>query len=449
MGDSMAAAPPVSRPVLQDNGYAWCVLAFLTLAYTLAFIDRQLLNLLVDPIKQDLLLSDTRISLLQGLAFMATYIAFGPLFGRWADMGNRRNILVFGVTLWSTFTLLCGMASSFWGLFLARAGVGAAEACLAPAAWSLLSDYFSRERLPRAMSLFLVAPYLGGGLALITGGAVIGTLAGLDGLPAWLAAFTPWQLTFIVVGMPGILLGLSMFVIREPARSKAGGAGVDDRAYTLREVLAFLVARRDFYARFYVGVSLLVIILYALPAWMPAFLMRHHGADAATVGYHYGILVVVMGSVGVLSGPFFGRWLMSRGHGDAQVRAAAIACLGVIPFCAALPLVPSYQWALVMAAGATFFYSLPQAMCASALQMVTPNRMRGVAVSLYVFAISVFGLGLAPTAVALVTDLGFRDTARVGESLAIVCVLCAATGAWLLFTALPRYREALVREEAF
>lgn len=450
---SVALAAGINvRPVIKDSAYAWGVLLFLTLAYTMAFVDRQLLNLLVDSVKSDLLLSDTEISLLQGMAFIGTYVAFGPLFGRWADTGNRRNILMFGVVVWSSFTLLCGFADTYWELFFARAGIGAAEACLAPAAWSLIADYFSKERLPRAMSLFLMAPYIGGGLALIAGGAVIGSLAGLQTLPLWLADFKPWQLTFIVVGLPGILLGFALLSVREPPRtavvSTAPGADNTgaDQEYSLREVIAFFVERRNFYLRYYVGIALLVIVLYALPAWMPAFLMRHHGAEPGTVGLQYGVLVLVMGSIGVLSGPTVGRWFARRGHVDAQIRTAAWACLLIVPFCALLPFAPDYGSTLALAAGATLFYSLPQATSASALQMVTPNRLRGVAVSLYVFALSGLGLGVAPTAVALVTDYVFRDPSRVGESLALVCVVCALSGAWLLFSALPFYREALARQ---
>lgn len=147
LGSVPASGNFAGKAITKNGAYAWYVLLFLTLAYTVAFIDRQVLNLLVDPIKLDLLLSDTQISLLQGVAFMSTYIALGPLFGRWVDTGNRRNVLVFGVVVWSGFTVMCGLVSSFWGLFIARAGIGAAEACLAPAAWSLIADYFSKERL--------------------------------------------------------------------------------------------------------------------------------------------------------------------------------------------------------------------------------------------------------------------------------------------------------------
>jgi MFS family permease len=427
-----------------DGFRSWYALFFLTFAYVFAFVDRQILNLLVDPVKRDLLLSDTQVSLLQGIAFTATYVLFGPLFGRWVDTGNRRNIVVLGVVIWSSFTVLCGFADSFWELFFARAGIGAAEACLAPAAWSMIADYFSPKRLPRAMSLFLMAPYIGGGLALIAGGVVIAALAEISAMPAWLAGFTTWQLIFVLIGVPGILVGVAILSLREPPRRiAASDVGGPDQHYSVRETVAFFVTRRGFYLRFYGGISLLVIVLYALPAWLPAYFMRHYGADPGAVGLQYGVLVLVMGSIGVLSGPSVGRWLARRGFVDIQIRVAAMASLAIVPFCVLLPLMPSYPLALLVAAGATFFYSLPQAMSASALQMVTPNRLRGVAVSLYVFAISGIGLGVAPTAVALVTDYVFRDPARVGESLAVVCTLCAVGGGWLLYGALPLYRAAL------
>ena len=165
-----ATAPIRGALIRQDSHYAWYVVFLLTFAYTVAFIDRQVLNLLVDPIKLDLLLSDVDISFLQGFAFMSAYVICGPLFGRWADSGHRRNILIFGVTMWSVCTVLCGMANSFWELFLARAGVGAAEASLAPVAWSLIADYFTKPRLPRAMSIFLLGPSLVGGLPVAAGG---------------------------------------------------------------------------------------------------------------------------------------------------------------------------------------------------------------------------------------------------------------------------------------
>jgi MFS family permease len=433
------------------GAYLRGMVLLLTLAYTVAFIDRQLLNLLVDPIKSDIVASDTAISLLQGFAFMAAFILFGPLFGRLADSGNRRDIMVGGVAAWSACTVACGFADGFWGLFLARAGVGAAEACLVPAAWSILSDSFSKERLPRAMSLFLMGPYLGGGLALIFGGLVLGSVAEIrEALPI-LASFSPWQLTFIVVGAPGLLLALAIGLwIREPQRrALLADENVSHEAprFTIAEVAQFLWRGRGFFLRFYAGMAMLVMVLYALPAWVPSYLTRSFDADRATLGLHYGAVVLVMGTVGVLFGPVLGRWLARWYPLDSPVRTALLAALCLLPVSAALPFAPTYVAVLACAGLATFFFSLPQAMFASALQLATPNRMRGVVSSLWVFVASVMGLGLAPTLVAVFTDRIFEDPARVGASLGIVCGGAAAVGSWLIWRALPHYRAALADPE--
>ncbi len=443
--DSLADSAVSSRiPAhAQSGNYAWYVLFLLTFAYTVAFIDRQVLNLLVEDIKRDLLLTDTQLSLLQGIAFMGSYIVFSPLFGRWADVANRRNILVAGIATWSVFSAACGLAENYWQLFLARVAVGAAEASLAPAAWSLIADYFNRERLPRAMSIYLMGPYIGGGLAMIAGGMVIGSMGGLRETLPMLAGLEPWQLTFVIIGLPGVILALVLLTIREPMRGTHNAAGTHDRKFSIREVMAFLWQGRAFYVRFYLGMALIVIVLYALPAWIPAFLMRAHGANPTTVGLQYGVLVLIMGSAGVLSGPFVDRWLARRGHIDSSIRTAAIASIALTVFTAALPLMPGFYGALVAAAGGTFFYSLPQAMSAAALQLATPNRMRGIVASLYLFVLSVIGLGAAPTVVALVTDRVFGDASKVGVSLAVVCATSAAGAALLLFSSLPHYRRAL------
>ena len=192
------------------------------LVYTAAFIDRQVLNLVVEPMKRSLLITDTQMSLLQGAAFTVAYVIFSPIMGRLADRANRRNVLLAAVCVWSLATAAGGMADSFWGFFASRVGVGAAEAAVTPIAWSMLTDYFSRERLPRAMSFFLVGPYVGAGLALIFGGLLIGVAQSIADAVPILAGREPWQIVFIVIGLPGLLLGASMLVVREPARRAVG-----------------------------------------------------------------------------------------------------------------------------------------------------------------------------------------------------------------------------------
>ncbi len=428
------------RGIERDGAYAWSVAGLLALAYAVAFVDRQVLNLLVEPIRHDLGLTDTSISLLQGLAFVASYVAMGPVFGRFADRGSRRNLLVIGVALWCAFTVLCGLARDWGTLFLARAGVGAAEACLLPAGWSLLADYFTRERLPRAISVFLVGPFVGGGLALIFGGLLVRGVAGMQ-FPGPLAGLAPWQLTFVFVGAPGIVVALLLLLVREPPRTIARPA--EDRVYGVGEVLAFLWRERAFYGRVFGGMALAVLALYALPAWTPAYLMRVHGADPKSVGLQYGAATLVASSLGVLAGPWLARRLARRWPEDAPLRTAILAGLCAAPFCLYLPFAGSYWSALAASAlaGGCVNFALP--MAASALQASTPNRMRGLVSSAYAFVLMSAGNGLGPTAVALVTDRVLGDPARVGESLGWLTGVCALASLPVLAGAARRYGARL------
>jgi MFS family permease len=307
-----------------------------------------------------------------------------------------------------------------------------------PAAWSLIADYFTRDRLPRAMSFFLLGPYLGGGLALILGGTVIGALAGA---PAP-GGSEPWRTAFLIAGLIGVIPSILILTLREPKRdARSDGSG----APAVRDVVRFLFRERRFYGGFYGGVSLQTITFYAVPAWMPTFLLRRFEVPLGSVGLHYGAVTLIFGCLGVLFGPVVGRWLLARGHADYNLRIAVIACLGLTPFAAALPLVPTYGLALLVCAGLTFFCSLPMPMAAAALQTVTPNRMRGVAASLYMFIVSLVGVALPPTLIALLTDHVFRDPHSLGWSLAIVCGIAAFAAAAVLARALPAYRAALAR----
>jgi MFS family permease len=439
---------PVGRhPVSRDSRYSWVVLSMLMLAFTVSYIDRQVLNLVIDPIKADFGASDTQMSLLQGAAFITAYIAFMPVFGRWTDVGNRRNIIVFAVLTWSIFSILCGLAVSLPMLFVARAGVGAAEAALAPAAFSLLTDFFSKERLPRAMSIFHIGPYLGGGFALILGGVVIGSAGALGAAVPWLSGLAPWQLTFIVVGAIGLPLGIALLGVREPPRRVSASLQIDERRFSLAETWRYLWEGRSFYFRFFTAMALTVVVFYAFPAWMPALLIRNYGVDPREVGLTYGALVLVMGSLGVLTGPLLEAWLRRRGHKNAVVMCVMLAGIGLVPTCAMLLVVDSYASTLAVAAVATFLFSMPQPISASAVQLATPNRMRGVISSVYVLILSGVGLGVAPTLVALLTDRVFGDDARVNLSLGIVCMTSAALAAWLGFGALRPFRERLEAEE--
>jgi MFS family permease len=324
-----------------DTFDSWRSLLLVTFAFSLSYIDRQLLNLLVDPIRRSLSLDDTQFSLIQGAAFVTAYLLAAPVFGRLVDVTNRRNVLIFGVSVWSVCTALCGFANTFTEMFLARFGVGMAEACIFPVAMSVIGDSFSPGRMPRAMSIYTLGSGLGGGFSLLAGGAVLAFSAELRSLFPALASFQGWQMAFIVVGLPGLLYALFLFTMREPKRTRTGIEDVTERALSLREVASMFSRRGNFYARIYASIGMIAIVQLGFASWLPSFMIRTHGVDAAHAGYVLGALGVSVGSVGTLTGPWISQWVARLGHTDAPLRTAAFSAIGMLICCAALPLSPS------------------------------------------------------------------------------------------------------------
>jgi len=431
---------------MRNSGYAWVVAGTLTFANMCSYIDRQIINLLVDPIKIDLRLTDTKMSLLQGTAFAIAYLIFTPILGRRVDTSVRKNVAAIAIVAWSLSTALGGFATDLTTLFISRAGVGAAEAALAPAAFSLISDYFTRDRLPRALSVYQLGPYLGGGFALILGGLVIGSAGALAQTYPLLAGFAPWQITLLLIGISGVPLGMWMFFLREPGRQVITREVVDERQFSLPGALAFIWQRRDFYLRFYASMAFTVVVFYSFPAWIPTILLRgDYGLDARSVGVTYGVIVLVMGTLGVLTGPHIEAWLLRRGRHSAVIDCILLAAVGLIPVCALLLIVESYEATLIVAAVAVFLYSMPQPMAAAAIQIVTPNRIRGVATALYVVVVSGIGLGVAPTVVALVSDYVFASQLRT--ALSVVCTISSIVALWLCRGTLVPFAHAIKAEE--
>lgn len=426
----------------------WYVTLLLTLAYTVSFIDRQVLNLLVTPIQADLGLTDTQISLLQGMAFVLTYVLMSVPLGRWVDRSSRVGILAVGVTAWSIATMACGAARGYLQLGLARMGVGAGEATVTPVAWSLLADYFPPDRLARPVSVFLMGPYLGAGLALILGAEVIEWTRGAGGvvLP-WLGEIRPWQLTFIIVGAPGLLLALLLLTIREPVR-RGRLPSASSGAVPWSAVWQHAWRHRRVYFAFLVGVPFNVVLLYGLQSWVPTFLVRVHEWDLPLAGRAYGAVALIAGSTGVLAGPVAARWLEARGRADAPLRIAAWSA-GLASLSAIAGVLHPDAWpALLLIGVASFWITFPFALITAALQRVTPNEMRGLVAGVYVVMVSVMGLGLGPTLVAVLTDSVFQDPAAVGKSLAVMFAAVGPLAVGLLASGMGSYAATLREVEA-
>ena len=233
--------------------YRWYVVGVLTFAYLVSFLDRQILALMVGPIQEDLMLSDTQMSLLMGLAFSIFYIFMAVPLGRLADNSVRRNIIVGGVTLWSLMTAACGLAGSYWHLFLARMGVGVGEASLTPSATSMIADYFPSGARGKALATYNAGVSLGTGFAMVFGGMVITYVSTSERhvLPV-VGGVAAWQYVFFLVALPGLLVVLLMLTVREPARQETSLAAQN---LTFRDVLTYLYGRRRMYVPLFLGMS--------------------------------------------------------------------------------------------------------------------------------------------------------------------------------------------------
>ena len=402
------------------RGAAWWALLLLTATYTFSFIDRQIINLLVDPIRTDLSLSDSQVSFLQGLAFVLPYVILSIPLGRIVDRANRIRVLVIGILVWTISCVTCGVAKNFWQLGVARMGIGAGEASVTPASWSLLADYFPEDKRALPVSIFLMGPYLGAGLSLILGAEVVGWASGLGSieLPV-IGALAPWQLTFMLVALPGLLMVFLLPLLREPPRTQRLTETTDPLSWG--DVAHYVWPRRGVFGAYLLGAPFIVLVLYALQAWVPSLLIRVHGLEIVDAGRYYGTIALVAGSAGVLSGPVAARWIATRMD---PTRAPLVASIGstllLIPVLVGAGLAESLILALVLITGASYLVTFPLALFATGLQSASPNEMRGLMAGCYVLSTNLIGLALGPTSVALASDYIFESTQAVGSSLALV-----------------------------
>jgi MFS family permease len=445
-----------SGSVNSDDGdwpnpvYSWYVVAVLMLTYTNSFIDRQILNLLIEPIRNDLHVTDTQVSLLAGFAFAIFYTLMGVPIARLADQKNRKVIIVTGVAVWSAMTALCGAARNFWQLFLARVGVGVGEATLSPAAFSIMADYFPKHKLARAFSVYSMGVYFGAGLAMIIGGAVIQLVkdAGPVTLPV-VGEVLPWQITFFYVGLLGLPILLLLLTIREPVRRglKAAGVPQEGNASSLPVLLAFLRVNKATVILHFLAFSSIGIGILGFMTWTPTLFIRTWGWEASTIGLAYGAIMFVLGTSGVYAGGFVADWLESRGRRDATLRAACYAGIVTVPFAVATPLMPTAELALIGLGITSFLLAFPQGLPAAALQVITPNPLRAQMTALYFLVGNLIALGFGPTLVALVTDYGFGDPLKLRYSMAIVSATMIPLGVLLAYLSLKPYRASRERAD--
>jgi len=431
--------------------YAWYVVVVLYLGAIVSFVDRQIIALVVDDIKLDLGLDDFQIGLLQGPPFGIFYAVMSIPIALAADRYSRRNIVIMGVTFWSIATAACGMAGSFWHLFLARIGVGVGEATLSPSAYSIISDYFPKQRLSLAMAVFTMGNLTGVGLAMVLGGALIVWLKAIGPVEVGLlGTLAPWQFTFVLVAIPGLVLAVLLLTVREPARRGVlpEAVGATSRQQLL-EFWRFVRAHLRTFATLFASFTMLVLVAYGNFAWMAVFFVRTFGWSAGQAGLVYGLVVIVFGT----SGAFFGGWLANvlarRGRVDAPYRATMLCSIPLVPFAALTFLAaPDGWWAAALFAPWQFFGAVPAGLAGAAMMTITPNRMRAKISAVYLFFSNFIGISLGSTAVGYLTTHVFRDDSLVRYSLAVVNCVGAPLAIVLIALGMGAFRDSVRRVES-
>lgn len=436
--------------------YAWYVVVLMMLFYVLSFMDRQIIAVLIEPIKADLALSDVQISLLGGLSFVLFYSIAGIFVGRLADSMNRPWLIAMGVFVWSLTTALCGLAGKFWHLLILRMGVGLGESALLPSTLSLLTDYFPPKRMATPTSVFLLGAPIGIGLSFAIGGFIFGVAQEIEAAPGWedvlwIGGSAAWKLVLIFLGVVGMLMTLALLTVREPraaklksARSKKKADVVVSDAASVAEVKIYARKNWQAIASLYACMALISLAAYSQGFWDITFLTRTYGVDAASIGPIYGIRAQLMfGLAGMLFGGIVADALSKRGVKSASVLMVVVGCAIATPFSFAYPLASSATSALWLMGFAIFGSNMAFACAASAVQRMFPGSMLGLAAGVYYFTSNAVGIGIGPTAVAAITDYVYEDPDMIRHSLAWVGGLSRAVAFVIIVAGLRSYHRLI------
>ena len=433
----VAAQPPAG------GRRAWWTLSLLSLLYVLSFVDRLILALLVAPLKADLGVSDVQLGLLFGPAFAIFYAVLGLPIARLADRGNRKALVTAGVLLWGAATVGSGFAGTFWVLVVLRVGLAVGEAALTPSAFSMIGDLFPAQRRAFAASVYSAMGMAGGSAAYIVGALVV-HLAGQATNSGVAPAFSVWQLVLIIVGAPSLVVGLLFAItVREPVRSSPGAA-----APKMSEVAGYLRRHARLFGGLFAGAGLTQAIGYAYSAWGPELLRRQYDWSIQQAGLALGLCGLFAGFGGTLAAPFVARALERRGRADGvALTSMGGVCLGAT-MAAAAPLQRDPMAFLVLQALSGFCLIGGANNVIVALQTLAPARMRATFVALLLTCITLLGLGVGPTAAAMLSTHLNPDGKSLGPALAILAPMIAIPAFLLLLWSRGGLRPPILDEES-
>ena len=388
-------------------------LGILVVVYTFNFIDRQILSILLQPVKDDLGLSDTAMGMLTGFAFAAFYATLGIPIARFADRSNRRNLVAWALGIWSIMTALSGLAQNFWHLLAARIGVGIGEAGCSPPAHSMIADYYPADQRATALGIYSLG---------IPFGIMFGLFAG-----GWINEFFGWRAAFFIVGLPGILLALIVrFSLREPPRGMAEGRADSADQPSVGETLRYLWAKKSFRHMSFAS-ALAAFVGYGFITWAPSFLTRSFGMGTGEIGTWFGLILGIPGGIGIA----LGGYLADRfGAHDPKwfLWTTAVALIICVPLNIVVFISTNSTTALLAMILPVLLGNFYQATTFSQTQGISALRMRAVAAGILFFILNIIGLGLGPQLVGILSDV--LNPEYGDESLRYALLICSLVYLW-------------------
>ncbi len=436
-------APAAGGPAWASPKVAWFTISMVGIVTMFGQFDRAIFYLMVTPIKHDLHLSDTHISILMGLAYSIAYFGIGLPVARWTDVGRRKLILPGALALWSAGTFACALASSFASFFVARAMVGGGESVKGPTAVSIISDTFPRNKLPRAFVFYNFSIQGGDALGTIIAGLLLGLFATTVVVLPWGGELHAWQLVFMMFGAPGLLFALIFMVtVPEPARH----GRTHRKSMPIGESLHFLLKSpaRGVILPILLAAAVSNIEVVGIGSWRPAFYERTFGLKPSQFAPILGTANLIVTPIGLAVGAWLSERMARQGMADANMRLVFYARIAALPIMIASPLMPTFPLALGCALFATFFTTVSSPALLSAMQVVTPNELRAQVNALYMFTLSVIGQGLGPFIIAGISDSFFSE-ADLRYAMFSVAVVAGPLALFLTSLTLKPYAAAYRR----
>ena len=424
-----------------EKKHSYSAVAILTLAQVFAFIDRQIPSMLVEPIKQDFNLTDSQIALLGGAAFSIFYAIMALPIGYAVDRYKRTKVLGTGIFLWSLMTALAGLANSFGKLFGARIGVAVGEAVMAPISVSLVSDSFPENKQGKPMGIITAGVYIGIGITLLGGGFLIDYLTSIGGITLPLIGYLkPWQATFMIVGIPGLVLAIAAFYLKEPRRieEQADSNHLVDK----KNVFLHLKEHRKTLIPMFGGLIFMALIFYSFSFWAPTMMIRTFDISLTEVGFILGMITIISSITGTIIAGSAVDYLRNRNYSDAPVRAAMIAVILALPPIILLSFVQTELGAWICIAMYLLFISSFAPLGLLAISGVSTGNVKGQTAAIHAFLMMAFGLSLGPQLTAFFTDFVFVDPNLLINSVSLTGLIVLPISALLFKLSLSRYRES-------